>query len=138
LRFAVYALEKPTRLPDFSQLDPVREGIATSLDPRGIEPKLASFGLVLEGLLDVPTDDWFRLIVESDDGSRVQLHGETVIDNDGAHPAQEAGAVLRAARGLHPVRIEYFELSGDSALRLWIEHPNGQRTEVTAPTLRHR
>lgn len=138
LRFAVYELDQPVRLPDFRQLTPVNVGVATTLDPRRLEPNRTTFGLVLEGLVEIQTDNWCRLIIESDDGSRVLFHGETIIDNDGRHPPQEASVLLRAAKGWHPLRIEYFEMSGDSTLRLFLEMPDGQRTELGKETLAHR
>jgi S1-C subfamily serine protease len=137
LRFAVHALENPVRLPNFGALKPVRAGVTETIEPRVIEPTLPSFGLVLEGWVDLRQEDWCRLIVESDDGSRVFLHGEPLIDNDGPHPPREAGRVIRAAKGLHPIRIEFFELSGGSVLRLFVEAPDGTRTEIGAESWRH-
>jgi len=137
LRFAIHPLEKPVRLPDFSTLKPSRQGIAESLDPRSLEPQLSSFGLVLEGFVDLQQDEWCRLIVESDDGSRVFLHGERILDNDGPHPPRESGAVIRATRGLHPIRIEFFELSGGSMLKLYLESADGTRRELEKDALRH-
>jgi PA14 domain len=137
LRCSVYALEKPARVPDFTKLKPVRESIATTLDPRTIEPKLTSFGLLLEGYLDLQTEDWCRLIIESDDGSRVRLNDTLILDNDGRHPPQEAGVVIRAAKGLHPLRIEFFEMSGGSTLKLFLETPDGKVTEITKDSFSH-
>ncbi len=138
LTFAVYPLDKPNRLPDFNALQAARQGVTTTLNPRTIEPKLPSFGLVLEGFIKLENDDWFRLIVESDDGSRVLLHDRAIIDNDGRHPPQQAGMVLRAAQGWHPLRIEFFELSGGSVLKLLIETADGKIAEIGQESLRHR
>jgi hypothetical protein len=138
LKYSVYILDNPVRLPDFSKLTPVRQGITTTIDPRSIEPTLPSFGLVLEGFIELQFDDWFRLVIESDDGSRLQLHGKVINDDDGPHPPRAVGAVLRVAKGLHPLRLEYFELSGDSTLRLFTESAEGDRVEVAKDALRHR
>ena len=137
LRCSVYALDKPVRVPDFSKLKPARESIAATLDPRTIEPKLASFGLVFEGYLDLQTEDWCRLIIESDDGSRVRLNDTLILDNDGRHPPQEAGVVIRAAKGLHPLRIEFFEMSGGSVLKLLLDTPDGKVTEILKDSFSH-
>jgi S1-C subfamily serine protease len=137
LSFSVYPLEEPARLPNFTQLKAARQGITTTLDPRSIEPRLPSFGLVLDGFIDLQSEDWFRLIIESDDGSRVLLHDRVIIDNDGRHPPRKAGVVLRAAKGLHPLRIEFFEMSGASVLKLLIETADGKVTEIGKESLRH-
>ncbi|MCB1241481.1 MAG: trypsin-like peptidase domain-containing protein [Akkermansiaceae bacterium] len=131
-RFKAYELKKPDRLPDFGMLKPVREGIAKTLSPRVLEPTLPAFGLVIEGLLDLPEGGLVRLLLESDDGSRLYWHGRPVIDNDGPHPPQTVGRLLRVAAGPHPVRLEYFEASGGSQLNLWLEKEDGTRTELTS------
>lgn len=58
-------------------------------------------------VLDEPLLMTFQLI--SDDGSRLYVDGERVVDNWGVHAEQSAGADVQIAAGVHHVRIDYFE-----------------------------
>jgi hypothetical protein len=49
----------------------------------------------------------FQLV--SDDGSRLFLDGEQIVDNWGKHELQARGATVRLRAGVHHLRVEYFE-----------------------------
>ena len=85
------------------------------------KPRKDNFAVQLEGYIKIPKDGIYRLILNSDDGSRLNLAGKNVIDNDGPHPAQDMSRMLRLSKGFIPIQIDYFEATGDSALSLYIE-----------------
>ncbi len=85
------------------------------------------------GWLEVaePGDYAFRLY--SDDGSRLMLDGERVINHDGQHGTtpKDSGAVALTP-GYHTLLIEHFDSGGASALRLeWL--PPGARAFELVP-----
>lgn len=47
-----------------------------------------------------------------------------------AHPPQEIGAKVRLGKGLHPIRIAYFEATGESILELFLKNAAGERTKL--------
>jgi len=57
------------------------------------------------------------------------LHGDQFIDNDGNHPPMPASRLLRAKAGLHPVRIEHFQGTGQKVLELKLERCNEKSDE---------
>ena len=66
----------------------------------------------------------FRLI--SDDGSRLIINEKTFIDHDGLHGATAKEGSVALGKGLHPLRISYFEASGGNMLELlWSRDGNG-------------
>jgi hypothetical protein len=72
-------------------------------------------------LIEVPITTNYTLFVESDDGSRLYVGDELVVDNDGLHGMnEEAGQILLAA-GLHRVRVEFFERGGGAGVIARIE-----------------
>lgn len=126
------------RLPDFSALSPVREAVTTEIQAEPFpEDRKDDYALLFRGFLDIPRTGVYRLVLASDDGGRLFLHDRLLIDNDGLHPAQEAGSLVRLAQGLHPVRIEYFEASGDAKLELRIEGEDLPNQPVPATSLYH-
>jgi S1-C subfamily serine protease len=117
LRYRVYP-GRFTRCPDVSKLKPIAEG--TTPQPRldqlpGVPAD--DYALVFEGFLDVPDSGVWTVAIGSDDGSRVFVDGELLANNDGPHPPQWASGRQRWQKGLHPVRIEFFEATGGEELQ---------------------
>jgi hypothetical protein len=74
----------------------------------------------------------FRL--SSDDGSRLKINGNVVIDHDGPHGADppKEGAVTLTA-GVHKLDIDYFDRANDQVLKLEWRRP-GQPAFEVVPT----
>ncbi len=110
-------------LPDFRQFKVVNEGICTELkklsDIHGARQDY--FALSLEGFLKIDDEGLYRLILLSDDGSKLSLGDKLLIDNDGNHPPKPVGRIVRLKAGFYPLRIEYFQGNGDKTLRLYFE-----------------
>ena len=72
--------------------------------------------LAFEGLLRVPADGIYALFLESDDGSRLYVGGERVVDNDGLHSMIERTGHVGLRAGLHPLRVEWFNAGAGMGL----------------------
>ncbi|MCW8098299.1 family 16 glycoside hydrolase [Streptomyces tauricus] len=84
------------------------------------------------GYLVVPSDGTYGLRLTSDDGSRLNIDGATVIDHDGLHGAEPKDAAVELTAGSHPLRIDHFERDGGQELRLaW--KPPGASDFTTVP-----
>jgi hypothetical protein len=81
-----------------------------------------NFSVRWTGKLIVPSSGGYVFQTESDDGVRVWINNQLVIDNWTAHVAtlNNSGAISLAA-GQVDVRVEYFEATGFSVMRLrWL------------------
>jgi hypothetical protein len=118
LRYRLYR-GRFTKCPDFDTLKPAAQGTAPGPRLNQI-PGLPDddFALVLEGYLEIPETGVWSLAIRSDDGSRLFLDGELLAENDGPHPMQFTSGRQRLDKGLHPVRIEFFEATGDADVQL--------------------
>lgn len=115
-------------MPDVEGLEPVSESVAAVVDQPSTAgawiwapPSLADrFAAVFDGVLAVPVSGRWRLHLMSDDGSKLFLDGRNVLDHDGLHgmTEKEKSAVVPLSRGLHQLRLECFENSGNSGVRL--------------------
>ena len=115
----------------------IKKGVARALDVLAMgAPKTDGFAIKLEGALKIPKDGVYRLIINSDDGSVLRVGKKIVADNDGPHPAQDVGTLMRLKKGFLPIRIDYFEATGDAELNLFIENSSGQRSDA-APLFFH-
>ena len=106
-----------SKLPDFSTLEPVGQGVATSVQLEGYAEREDKIGLVFEGYVEVPSTGIYTVYTESDDGSRLYVNGSMVVDNDGLHGKQTRTGQLALEKGLHAVRIEFFENTGGEYLK---------------------
>ena len=115
----------------------IKKGVARALDVLAMgAPKTDGFAIKLEGALKIPKDGVYRLILNSDDGSILRSGKEILVNNDGPHPAQDVGTLMRLKKGFLPIRIDYFEATGDAELNLFIENSSGQRSDA-APLFFH-
>jgi hypothetical protein len=109
-------------VPNFEELTPVRIDNVRTIDLAAIrQDRDDHFAVELSGFLRIPSDDVYRLVVISDDGSKVSLNGKVVIDHDGNHPPLPAGKLLFLQKGNHALKIEYFEGNGGQELQLLID-----------------
>jgi len=122
------------KLPDFSKLKPVRSGRADSTFSLGKLPAQNNFGLVLEGQMEVKEDGYYLFGLISDDGSKFYLDNQLLMDNDGLHGSDNAKSYLvPLKKGFYPIRIEYFQKDGGSALQLVYLTPSTMAGKNPAP-----
>ena len=104
-------------LPDFSALgEPDVQGKKINLDLVDILDTANHFAVLFETTFKVEKEEPFTFKVSSDDGTRLYIDGELLIDNDGAH-----GPILKKAekilsKGAHPLRLEFFDCDKGQSL----------------------
>ena len=100
-------------LPDFSTLTPVKTGTVTnfSLSPRTQDTR---YGFRYTGYIDIKTAGTYTFYTTSDDGSKLYIGGNLVVNNDGLHAAIERSGTVTLAAGKHPIEVSYFEYYGAS------------------------
>jgi predicted alpha/beta superfamily hydrolase len=106
------------KLPDFKTLKPALEGKADSSFDINKLPRKDDFGLVMEGQVEIKEGGYYVFALGSDDGSRLYLNGQLIIDNDGLHGVDFKSFILPLDKGFYPMRLEYFQKGGDRQLRL--------------------
>jgi predicted alpha/beta superfamily hydrolase len=108
-------------VPDFSKLTPIKTGFTDKLD-LNFALKKDSFGVQFTGYLHITKKDLYDLWIVSDDGSKVYLNNKLLFDNDGLHAADNPVVKLVPLNpGYYPVRIDYFQKTGDKSVTLgWV------------------
>lgn len=119
-----------SQLPDFSAQAATKTGIARSLDPMATAEQPDHFAIEYRGYLDIPVAGVYQFFLYSDDGARLYLHDQLVVDNDGSHSARLRQGSLALAKGLHPIRILYFEDYEGQTLQLSYEGPGLSRQPI--------
>jgi alpha-L-fucosidase len=89
------------------------------------------------GFLEVPKDELYRFALASDDGSRLWIDGQLVVDNDGLHGTVEKQGARALAAGLHPIEVVWFNKTGGAELRLRWALPGAKFEPIPEGALRH-
>jgi hypothetical protein len=123
-----------SELPDFGSMSPLDEGTseAFTLSPAQRDD---NFGLRFTGTLDVPADGEYTFYTESDDGSRLSIGGEVVVNNDGVHAPEEASGTITLSAGPHPITVDYFEAEGGEQLTVQWASPQFSKEPIAADDL---
>ncbi|MCA9065582.1 MAG: trypsin-like peptidase domain-containing protein [Planctomycetaceae bacterium] len=125
-------------LPDFAALTSVSQGTTPIVSLDSIKrDRNDYYAVAMTGFLKVDQDGLCRLVLTSDDGSRAFLNGNPVIDNDGNHPPYGVGRWLSLQKGLHPIRIEYFQGNGGAEVGLSLQKYGTPLQPVPAAMLMH-
>ena len=81
----------------------------------------ASFVWVTSGGL---REGLYTFYTSSDDGSRLRVGEQVVVNNDGLHGVLKSGGRIRLKQGLHPVEVTCFEQGGAEELEVSWEGPD--------------
>ncbi len=136
LRGDIYYLsEGVSSLPEFSSLTPVGSIYTKVLDiPQrsftsgfpGVTDRFEWFAIRYTGTFSVDMDGDYTFRLVSDDGSRLFIDGNKIIDNDGQHPTQSASGSVYLAPGKHSIEVDYFQGPREEiALQLFWTPPGG-------------
>ena len=111
---------------------PTETAVAGLVDAGPVEfsPYKLDFALTASGYLYLEKDDNILLQLASDDGSRLYLDNQLLIENDGPHgmDPKEAEVALRA--GYHPLQIDYFQGGGGRGLQLKWARPGSPEFKI--------
>jgi hypothetical protein len=97
------------KIPDFSLLKPIKSGVLKSFDLDVIKQRANQFAVLIEGYVEIQEDDLYTFYLTSDDGAKLFLDNQLIVDNDGSHSARMKSGYAALKKGLHLIRIEYFE-----------------------------
>lgn len=119
LQGRIYNIRHNTRkLPDFHKMKPVGTIYATSLNipPQdfrqgfpGVTKRFEWFAIDYTGRFWADKEGDYGFTLNSDDGANLYIDGELVIDNDGQHVPRELPGAIHLARGVHEIRVSYFQ-----------------------------
>lgn len=99
-------------------------------------PLKADYSVYWSGKLAIVKTAEYVFALESDDGSRLTVDGQTVIDNGGFHGKREKRGTVSLAPGEHDIEVEYFlRGTGGSCKLSWLV--DGVLQAVPASVLTH-
>ncbi len=93
-------------LPDFSTLQPVKEGYIELFNTKVIRERNQQYGIVFSGDLQMAEEGELKIWLASDDGSKLWLNDELLISHDSVHGPSEKSAEISLAAGSHPLELQ--------------------------------
>jgi len=130
-----YALSAPTALPDFNALVAYASEVVPVIDFASTNGAFAGsgradeVGAVYTGWIDIPATGFWTLSTTSDDGSKLWIGDDLVVNNDGLHGMVTVRGTRALAAGKHELRVEFFEAGGGAGLQMRWSGP-GQSTAI--------
>ncbi|WP_405060048.1 DUF1080 domain-containing protein [Kribbella sp. NBC_01505] len=110
---------KPGQTPNVDKLMPAINWTAST--DFGIEDRFVS---EVTGNLNVSAAGRYEFRLTSDDGSRLRLDGQAVINHDGLHGSTPATGSIDLTTGYHALRIDHFDNAGGQEIKLEWRPPN--------------
>jgi len=131
-------------LGDFNALGaPSQSYVEPAIDHlRGWEPRPTASGLRFidrfaarfSGRFIAPSDGPATFFLTSDDGSRLYVDGQLVVDNDGMHATRTKEGTLVLAKGrVYSFDVRYYEVRGMATVELTWQPAGASSVELLAP-----
>jgi hexosaminidase len=92
-------------------------------------------GLKFDGYIYIPETANYTISTLSDDGSKLFIDNELVVNNDGIHWLNEAFGVVKLEKGFHQINISYFDQIGGTTLSCFIQQEGKEKKEINASQL---
>ncbi|MCK5281144.1 MAG: glycoside hydrolase family 92 protein, partial [Cyclobacteriaceae bacterium] len=121
---------------DFEEMSPVKSGIVPTftIDPR---EKEVFFGFDYKGYIKIPEDGLYTFYMTTNDGGKLYLAEQILIDNDGLHPAIERSKAIGLKAGYYPIAAGYFQEGGTNMLKVSWKGPGFEKEEIPEDVLFH-
>ncbi|CAM3587442.1 family 16 glycoside hydrolase [Kibdelosporangium persicum] len=82
------------------------------------------------GNINIPTAGTYQFRLTSDDGSRLRIDGQVVINHDGLHGATPVTGSVQLTAGYHALRIDHFDNLADQQITLEWQPPGASSFAV--------
>ena len=115
---------------------PVESGVANIFSTEK-KKKGERFAFDFSGYIKIDKDGMYSFYTDSDDGSKLFIDEEEVVNNDGDHGATEKTGKAALKKGFHKISVVYFDSGGGNSLKVSYQPAGGSKKEIPASILYH-
>ncbi len=119
-----------------NQLQPVKTGVVNNFNLTNKNRK-SKYGFVYTGYINIAKTGLYDFYASSDDGSLLYIDDVLVVDNNGDHGMEEKSGKAILEKGLHKIKLVYFDSAGENGLIVSYNLSGQNKTEVPASILFH-
>jgi hypothetical protein len=120
-------------VPDFDKILIQKTGISSMPSIEAIETRDDHYALEWKGYIYLHEEALYEWQTTSDDGSKLYLHNQLIVDNDGSHSKRMRSGLIALKKGWHSIRILYFEDYAGQFLELGYRLPNHSNWQKVSP-----
>ncbi|KAF2331120.1 family 20 glycosylhydrolase [Flavobacterium ginsenosidimutans] len=126
-----------SQVQDLELSKPVSSGVLEGkISAEKWKTKLERYiGLKFDGYIFIPETGNYTFSTLSDDGSKLFIDNELLVNNDNIHWANEAYGAVKLEKGFHKLNISYFDLTGGTILNCFIKQEGKEKQEISASQL---
>jgi hexosaminidase len=137
LKFDYYTGSLFQQVQDLELAKPVNSGIFEgAISSEKWKTKTERYiGLKFDGYIYIPETANYTISTLSDDGSKLFIDNELVVNNDGIHWLNEAYGAVKLEKGFHKINIGYFDQIGGTTLTCYIQQEGKEKQEISASQL---
>jgi hypothetical protein len=125
-----------SKVPDFDKYTAFKTDVIADVNNKAGSGKVLTSGLAdhvavdITGFIDIPEDGAWTFWTNSDDGSRLYIDGEEIVDNDGLHGDRQKSGKLHLQKGEHAFRTTMFERGGGATIQAFAEGPSFKKALI--------
>lgn len=93
------------------------------------------FSIDWKGWIRIDQDGVYRFGTKSDDGSFLRIDQQRVVDNGGLHGSREVWGEIFLKKGMHQMRVSYFNAESRYQLSVFWTPPRGTPTRLSSDAL---
>ncbi|GAK49090.1 membrane protein, putative [Candidatus Moduliflexus flocculans] len=93
------------------------------------------YSVVWEGWIAIPRSGVYQFSTNSDDGSKLLIDGQLVVDNGGKHRKRKISGEILLEKGVHALEIRYVQYGGLSVMQTFWTPPGKQEKRLPSYVL---
>jgi len=136
IRYKYYEGKKEWNfLPVFEALKPLKTGNTYEFRIDNINEVGEQYGIQYVSFIQIDRAGEYRFYLNSDDGSKLYIDGNLLVDNDGGHGTIERMGSISLESGRHNITIDYHNQAGGAWLDAFYKGPGIPKQIIPADKL---
>lgn len=129
VRTRYFAMNDGSILPPFDWIPPYGQDVLSNINIASTNGNFSTsgradqVGAVYTGYITVPNNGTYTISTNSDDGSKLWVGHNLVVNNDGLHGMVTVSGNIGLRAGTHKLRAEFFERGGGAGMIVSISGP---------------
>jgi len=119
------------------EASPVKKEGITNIISEKVKQREEKYALQFDGYIKINNDGIYTFSTLSDDGSKLFIDDEEVVNNDGEHGAVEAFGKAALNPGFHKIKVTYFDSGGGNELKVYWKIDNKEKEVISGNVLFH-
>lgn len=123
INYEIYYLNSLTSIPNLDNRKPDKKGVCFEFTSDEIKDKIKGNTVVrFTSKIQIEAKGTYTFFARSDDGSKIWIDGQEVVDNDGDHGVKEKEGTIALEAGVYPITVSWFNGGGDGWLDVYYQN----------------